>query len=410
MDIYLHPLVHRDKLHVPLCPLHGMCRKIFRAGVSYFVRDPDDPTFHPVRDVLERPVITQLFRIGYSGILYGTLIAFCVGGVVWSLDWVLPGQLAFRWSVAQPILEYPLEVLFYTFVLPVCFNSIEPAVWLKMVYAWWFKLCARQLRLSHFLFNNRQADEEGAVVPSSQPVHSGVEPEQGNEGSAGSDEGIDSMRQATQVNGRFVRAPNCDRVRIPRGQDAFLAVDSEDRPLDPAHDNVGQISVHARRANLFTKLFLPSFFRTRLTILIIMGWLFTAAFAAIITISPLALGRILVRWMVVDYIPTDDAFALALGIVLLSVVYNVAQFGRYLVQYLHEHGNELLRFGQFVAMIAGCCSECCAWSSHIQPSSRSVHCAAHSPSVCTSLFRHGPISIPSRRWAFPSHKHSPLES
>lgn len=44
----------------------GMCRKILRKGVLWFIRDPDDPTFHPVRDVLERNVVTQLRKIAFS--------------------------------------------------------------------------------------------------------------------------------------------------------------------------------------------------------------------------------------------------------------------------------------------------------------------------------------------------------
>ncbi|KAH0356764.1 hypothetical protein KCU81_g434, partial [Aureobasidium melanogenum] len=51
----------------------SMCRRVLRSGVLYFIRDPDDPTFHPVRDVLERSVTTQLRKIAFSGLVYGGL-------------------------------------------------------------------------------------------------------------------------------------------------------------------------------------------------------------------------------------------------------------------------------------------------------------------------------------------------
>ena len=68
----------------------SMCRKIMRRGVLYFIRDPDDPEFHPVRDVLERNVTTQLRKIAFSALVYGALVIICLGAVVWGLALSLP--------------------------------------------------------------------------------------------------------------------------------------------------------------------------------------------------------------------------------------------------------------------------------------------------------------------------------
>lgn len=35
----------------------SMCRDIMRAGVLYFVRDPNDPNIHPIGDVMERGLV-----------------------------------------------------------------------------------------------------------------------------------------------------------------------------------------------------------------------------------------------------------------------------------------------------------------------------------------------------------------
>ena len=57
-----------------------------RTGVLYFIRDPEDPTFHVVRDVLERSVSTQLQKIAFSALVYGAQVIICLGGVVWGVS------------------------------------------------------------------------------------------------------------------------------------------------------------------------------------------------------------------------------------------------------------------------------------------------------------------------------------
>lgn len=286
----------------------AMCRGIFRPGVLYFVRDPDDPTFHPVRDVLERPVITQLWRLANSAVLYGGLIICCVGSVVWSLDFLVPGLLPFRWTSDQPILEFPLDVLFYNFCFPLILRSIRPSLWLKVAYTKWFRFCARHLRLSHFLFNIHRKVEGGSELQEEAKEESSVEAE------------------VAAVGGRYVRAPNSDRVRIPKGQDAFLPVDSEDRPLDGRGDTIDRISVHARRANLFVKLYVPPFFRIRIALLVITTWLFTALAAAVVTVCPLLIGRFVFGLLLPASVVMNDVFAMTIGVSLIGFFYNVLMF------------------------------------------------------------------------------------
>ncbi|CAG8693758.1 11360_t:CDS:2, partial [Ambispora leptoticha] len=52
----------------------SLCREIVRPGVMWFIRDPNDPQFHPIKEILERPVLTQLKKIGASGIMYSAMI------------------------------------------------------------------------------------------------------------------------------------------------------------------------------------------------------------------------------------------------------------------------------------------------------------------------------------------------
>jgi E3 ubiquitin-protein ligase MARCH6 len=79
----------------------SMCRKMMRKGVLYFIRDPDDPTFHPVRDVLERPLLGQLSKIAFSALVYGGLVMLCLGGVIWALA-CINGILPINWVTNEP--------------------------------------------------------------------------------------------------------------------------------------------------------------------------------------------------------------------------------------------------------------------------------------------------------------------
>src|SRR5882757_4757599 len=92
-----------------------------------FIRDPDDPTFHPVRDVLERNVATQLRKILFSALVYGALVVICLGGVVWGLSFAFKGVLPIHWSSNEPVLEFPIDLLFYNFLMPLAVRFFKPS-------------------------------------------------------------------------------------------------------------------------------------------------------------------------------------------------------------------------------------------------------------------------------------------
>lgn len=125
----------------------SMCRKIMRKGVLYFIRDPDDPSFHPVRDVLERPVAAQLGKIAFSAFVYGSLLVICLGGVVNGLSRI-GNILPVRWGTLDPMMIIPGDIIFYSFLLPVMLRNIDISGKVSSIFSWWFRACAAGLRLS----------------------------------------------------------------------------------------------------------------------------------------------------------------------------------------------------------------------------------------------------------------------
>ena len=259
----------------------SMCRKIMRKGVLYFIRDPDDPTFHPVRDVLERSVTTQLRKIAFSALVYGALVIVCLGGVVWSLSRATSNVLPIHWTTEAPSLEFPLDLLFYNFLTPVIIKFYKPSEGLHIVYKWCFQKCAGFLRLSNFLFGDKVPEQEGS-------------------------------------DGRYVRAPASDQARIPKGQPVFVEVDQDNVRKD------GQTEGGVHNSDLVSMVFIPPWFRLRIFCFVVTIWIFMGLSGVSVTIIPLLFGRYLFSLFLPPTVEMNDIHAFSLGIyTLASIGYSI---------------------------------------------------------------------------------------
>ncbi|KAI0480056.1 hypothetical protein GGR56DRAFT_251600 [Xylariaceae sp. FL0804] len=331
----------------------SMCRKIMRKGVLFFIRDPDDPEFHPVRDVLERNVTTQLRKILFSAFIYGTLVVACLGGVVWGLSLALPNVLPVHYSSNEPVLEFPIDLLFYNFLMPLAVKFFKPSDGLHAMYTWWFRKCARMLRLTWFLFGERQVDEEGWLTLARDSPHrrlswwrrvfleinsrNEVVPKSWYGTFAGGrakpsnkvtreEMGALNLRKRVLVhtgelipNGRFVRAPASDQVKVPKGQAVFLDVPELDvsvngrleRPLlNPDMDFYA--------GDYYQFVYVPPWFRVRITLLILFIWAFAAVTGVGFTIVPLVFGRRMFKALIPSHIRTNDIYAFSIGMYILG--------------------------------------------------------------------------------------------
>ncbi|OCT46322.1 C3HC4 type (RING finger) zinc finger containing protein [Cladophialophora carrionii] len=304
----------------------SICRKIMRKGVLYFIRDPDDPTFHPVRDVLERPVPAQLGKIAFSALVYGGLVTLCLGGVVWTLDWV-GGVLPIRWSTPEPRLAFPIDIVFYNFLLPFILRKAEPSKKISAMYKWWFRGCARSLRLTNFLFGEERKDEQ-YTHPRGFPwrlfAHDGItEP---------------------QRDGTYVRAPASDSVRIAKGRNVFLEVTEQNERVDGRPDT--DFGMHGKKDPQFTKVYLPPNFRSRITTFIALLWLFAAATGVTFTIGPLLVGRKLTQRLSQSQHPPNDLYAFTVGVHIFAAAGYAIAYARpardYLAAKVTSSGKQIL--------------------------------------------------------------------
>jgi E3 ubiquitin-protein ligase MARCH6 len=256
----------------------SMCRKIMRKGVLYFIRDPDDPTFHPVRDVLERSVTTQLRKIAFSALVYGALVIICLGGVVWTLSRATSGVLPIHWTTEAPSLEFPLDLLFYNFLTPVIIKAYKPSESVHAVYKWCFMKCAGFLSLSSFLFGGTITSKEGD-------------------------------------GGKFVRAPASDQARVPKGQPVFIEVDRN----NVRKDGITQGGVH--NTDLVTMVYIPNWFRVRIFAFVVTIWVLMGMSGVGVTILPLLFGRYLFSFVLPDTVEMNDIHAFSLGVYTMGSIF-----------------------------------------------------------------------------------------
>ncbi|CAD6565618.1 MAG: hypothetical protein ASARMPRED_007381 [Alectoria sarmentosa] len=298
----------------------AMCRKLMRTGVLYFIRDPDDPTFHPVRDVLERSVSTQLWKISFSALVYGGLVIVCLGGVVWGLAYSFDDVLPIRWLSNEPVLEFPVDLLFYNFLMPLAVKFFKPSKGLNKMYNWWFRKCARTLRLTNFLFGEKKEDEEGRHVRRTwRDVLHGKQGDAENPVIGKDRQALAQVREVQAYflrDGRYVRAPASDQVRIPKGAHTFLEVDEENHRVDNQPDP--DEGLHGRNNDMFAKVYIPPFFRVRISAFVFLIWLFAAATGVTMTIVPLVFGRFVFAKVTLNNLRMNDIYAFSIGIYILG--------------------------------------------------------------------------------------------
>ena len=56
-----------------------------RQGALFFIRDPGDESFSPVKDILERSASSQARKLGISAIMYTIVVVSIFGVASWGL-------------------------------------------------------------------------------------------------------------------------------------------------------------------------------------------------------------------------------------------------------------------------------------------------------------------------------------
>ncbi|EKM50520.1 uncharacterized protein PHACADRAFT_263859 [Phanerochaete carnosa HHB-10118-sp] len=251
-------------------------RTCLRPGALWFIKDPQDQNFHPIREILDRPALVHVRKLLISGIMYGFVIACSVGTVSAILRVFSRTIMPFRWKLREPLSVVPIDLLFLHLVLPYTLQYFRPRKFLKQNSLRVWKFIAKQLRLSSYLFGGRHPDEE--LSNPQLPL-------------------ADEQKQPATVIGTFRRVPNTDNVALAKGQAATAEVDEEGRPVSDKEARLMLLQdteAENNKRNIkddYVIAYMPPHFRYRACTFVAAVWIFCSVFLASALAIPILLGR-----------------------------------------------------------------------------------------------------------------------
>ncbi|KAF9188929.1 hypothetical protein BGZ50_001079 [Haplosporangium sp. Z 11] len=304
----------------------SICRSAVRPGVMWFIRDPNDEGFHPVREILERPVLLQLRKLGTGALMYLTRNA-------------LPSS--------EPISDLPIDMLLFHLVVPLTFRWLNPSNRFKALFVGWWRKLAQWLRLSSFMYGaegERYPEEEGYTVYRTWKAwllrYKAPIPglDAGNENAAGSGEELDINAPVAFVrDGGLYRVPNTDRVVHLKNRRVLVPVDAEGHALDPKEDLPGEIDplmeIQPRGRDPHQPIdpkagtvvvYAPPNFKRRLISFIVIMWTTSTAFLALAVVVPLILGRSLLTFATERQV--HDVYSFAIGVYAISGIWHLQEW------------------------------------------------------------------------------------
>ncbi|KAF9460561.1 hypothetical protein BDZ94DRAFT_1197761 [Collybia nuda] len=282
------------------------CRSVMRAGAMWFIKDPQDQNSHPIRDILDRPTLTQLRKICISGVMYACVVACVVGSVAGLLLLGSKSIMPFRWKNREPLSNVPVDLLFLHLVLPYTMHYFRPKKALKEFATMLWKAVATRLRLTSYFFGGRYSNEE--YTSKNWRVFSF--------------HALDGLEDADAVrDGTFRRVPATDNLALPRDMRATAGVTEDGEPVDEEAKGLMDIqNAEAEKAKRNIKedymvVYLPPHFRYRVLGFIALLWVIGAVLLGVAVALPIQLGRSIFEL----FTPREvhDGYALIVGFYLL---------------------------------------------------------------------------------------------
>lgn len=272
-----------------------------RPGAMWFIKDPQDQNFHPIRDILDRPTLTQLRKLLVSAVMYSIVVAVGVGSVAGLLFIGFKSILPLRWKTryvftlyfvitlidfafsSEPISDVPIDLLFLHFILPYTMHYFRPKKMLTHVVVLVWKQLAMRLRLTSYMFGDRNPVEEYTTQHSSLSMFF---------------LNTLGLRDPNVVkDGSFRRVPASDNVVLPREMRATAEVNEDGEPVNDAAAKLIQLqNAEGEKAKRnvkadYTVVYIPPHFRYRTILFILTIWVAFAVFLAAVLSLPILLGR-----------------------------------------------------------------------------------------------------------------------
>ncbi|KAI9510016.1 hypothetical protein F5148DRAFT_977305 [Russula earlei] len=259
------------------------CRTIMRPGAMWFIKDPSDQNFHPIRDILERPALVQLRKLSVSAIMYGLVVACGVGSIGGLMRLGRGIVLPLRWKPREPLSDVPIDLLFLHVLFPSTVRFFRPRKVVRKASITMWKYLSARLRLTSYMFGERHPEEEHELPYINWLVF-------GNSRSK-------AANGVAHFHGSYRRVPNSDNVAVPRDMRATARVDNNGFPIDDeARGLIAAQDAEAEKAKRnpkddYTVVYIPPQFQYRIGLFIFALWVIGCIFVTIAVSTPILLGR-----------------------------------------------------------------------------------------------------------------------
>ncbi|KAM6496827.1 hypothetical protein JOM56_007300, partial [Amanita muscaria] len=305
------------------------CRTVMRPGAMWFIKDPQDQNSHPIRDILDRPALTQLRKIGISAIMYSAMVVCVVGSVAGLLVIGDKSIMPFRWKNREPLSHVPVDLLFLHLLLPYTMRYFRPKKVVKKFATAIWKFLAAKLRLTSYFFGGRHHSEE--YTPKTWREVFMRTP--------------DDLADAEHVfDGSFRRVPATDQIALPRDMKATVPVTEVGEPVNEEARNLMRMQdVEAAKAQRdvnkdYMVVYIPPHFRYRILCFIGLMWCICAMLLGLAVALPIQFGRTFFKL----FTPREvhDGYSLIVGFYLLWVCYIIGREVDRLDKRRQRQGNE----------------------------------------------------------------------
>ncbi len=273
----------------------SVCRSLCRRGAMYIIRDPSDPSFSPVKDILGKKSISQLAKLCISAAMYLSVLGGPLGGVLWLVrrQPLLPSLLPLRWTFQSPISQIPADLLMLLFVIPHHLGKVRLDQHFREYCRFLWAKLAKGFRLSSYMRGTRYIEQEtpGRVEETLLRMHFSLKSRWSK--SLGRE-----PPKWTTYEGTTMRVPYVDQVVLIRPRRAvFIPVDEQGMPksdedkITALKQDRAAVKAHRNPAQDYCMVYLPPFYRERFWAFGCLLWT-TVAFSLVMAAClPLAVGR-----------------------------------------------------------------------------------------------------------------------
>ncbi|EIE80362.1 hypothetical protein RO3G_05067 [Rhizopus delemar RA 99-880] len=139
-------------------------RGVFRPGVIWFIRDPNDPQFHAMKELIERSIWSQFKKLCLVATVYISVILAGIGFFARLAALLMNGYLLpLTWNYSEPLFTVPFDLLAILYIAPCIVSYVNHGEKLERLLTAWTKQLLHQFRLTSFFLGSRPLDEEGDI-------------------------------------------------------------------------------------------------------------------------------------------------------------------------------------------------------------------------------------------------------